>query len=236
MQTNFPEGGIINLTINNMDGNHLPSPAPAPPSEGYIPGMGAFHFLTNNLSNEQPSAPRGHASAERGRVGQRLSDENLTSSLNTSMVVEAKQVQTESITCNKVDGNVFLNYVIGDEKYNTRIHSSDYFWEKNKVFFQDDFCMFYRILKDTFEGNTENMFKWSIIQKNNDKIMIELENTNKFFGFKTTIELEKTESEFNVLRKRILILEKENEKMCEDINLLKRACKGLLENAGEGET
>ena len=218
MQTNFPEGGIINLTINNMDGNHLPSPAPAPEDK-------------RPLRDQDRRDRRGH-----GHQRYNARHENLTSSINTSMVVEAKQVQTESITCNKVDGNVFLNYVIGDEKYNTRIHSNDYFWEKNKVFFQDDFCMFYRILKDTFEGNTENMFKWSIIQKNNDKIMIELENTNKFFGFKTTIELKKTESEFNVLRKRILILEKENEKMCEDINLLKRACKGLLENAGEGET
>ena len=72
MQTNFPEGGIINLTINNMDGNHLPSPAPAPSPEKYT-GMGR--------------PPRGHASAERGRHGHRLRNEILTSGLNTSMVI-----------------------------------------------------------------------------------------------------------------------------------------------------
>lgn len=191
MQTYVTGGGIINLTINNMDSNHLPSPSPAP------------------------------------------SPESISTDFNSSMVIEAKQVQNEYITCNKIDGVVFINYNMGEEKYTTRIvsHGSDIFWENNKLLFQNDINVFYRIIKDTFERNTDSHFKWSIIQKNNDKLFIQLENQNIYFGFKTTIELTKEDSEINILKKRIVILEKENEKMCEDINLLKIACKDLLKEA-----
>ena len=209
MNTNHSREGIINLTINNMDRNILPSPAPAPAtatdpipfspqsSEGNIPGM--------ELQQSENSGS------------------SLTQGLNTSMVVEAEEVNLGKIICNKIDGIVSLSYIINDEEYSKKItKSNNDFWENNKSIFQNDFNKFYRILKNTFEDNNENTFLWSIIQKNNDRVLIEITNTNSFFEYKTTIELKRKDSEVNILRKRLFILEKENEKMNEDIIKLKK--------------
>jgi|OM-RGC.v1.012821391 hypothetical protein len=201
MQTNFPEGGIINLTINNMDGNYLPSPAPAPEDK-------------RPLRDQDRRDRRGHQ-----RYNAR--HENLTSNLNTSMVIEAKQVQTEYITCNKVDENVFLNYLTDNEKYSTRIHSSDDFWTKNKLFFHNDFDKFFSILKSTF-NNEENQIKWSIIKKTEKEATIQISKDDVFLGFKINIVVKReTPCGWDIHEKKITQLERENinlKKNIHDIN------------------
>ena len=142
-----------------------------------------------------------------------------TLSLNqSSIIVEASEVKNNMISCSKTDDAITIIFMDNEnnEKYINIIQKSDKLWEDiYSKYFQEDFQKFFTVLNKTF---TEKNFyvKWTIKEKNQTDIVIQVYCEDDLFGFNVDITLKMDMGQVDKLEKRIKELE-EKEKKHDDL-------------------
>lgn len=143
----------------------------------------------------------------------------------SEIVIEAKAVKNNVISCKKIDEKIVIIYDDNekDEKYVYEIVKDSEFWNQNNMYFQGNFDKCYNVLNMTF---TERNFyvKWKIKEKDEHKMIINVSFEDALFGFSIDMILDAEEKHIEKLEKKVQELEKKLEKYDELEDKVRSLC------------
>lgn len=143
----------------------------------------------------------------------------------SEIVIEAKAVKNNVISCKKDDEKIVIIYEDNekDEKYVYEIVKESEFWNQNNMYFQGNFDKCYNVLNMTF---TERNFyvKWKIKEKDEHKMTINISFEDALFGFSIDMILDAEEKHIEKLEKKVQELEKKLEKYDELEDKVRSLC------------
>ncbi len=143
----------------------------------------------------------------------------------SEIVIEAKAVKNNVISCKKIDEKIVIIYEDNekDEKYVYEIVKESEFWNQNNMYFQGNFDKFYNVLNMTF---TERNFyvKWKIKEKDEHKMTINVSFEDELFGFSIDMIIDAEEKHIEKLEKKVQELEKKLEKYDELEDKVRSLC------------
>lgn len=143
----------------------------------------------------------------------------------SGIVIEAKAVKNNVISCKKIDEKIVIIYEDNekDEKYVYEIVKDSEFWNQNNMYFQGNFDKCYNVLNMTF---TERNFyvKWKIKEKDGHKMTINVSFEDELFGFSIDMILDAEEKHIEKLEKKVQGLEKKLEKYDELEDKVRSLC------------
>ena len=143
----------------------------------------------------------------------------------SEIVIEAKAVKNNVISCKKIDEKIVIIYEDNekDEKYVYEIIKDSEFWNQNNMYFQGNFDKCYNVLNMTF---TERNFyvKWKIKDKDEHKMTINISFEDALFGFSIDMILDAEEKHIEKLEKKVQELEKKLEKYDELEDKVRSLC------------
>ena len=149
-----------------------------------------------------------------------------THNLQSSMVVEAKEVKNNPISCKKEGEKVIIIYMDNEnnDKYTFDIVKDCEFWKRSGMYFQNDLEKCYDILMMAFTENN-GYVKWEIKERNEKDIIINIScDVCDVFGFSVDMTLDAEEKYIDKLEKRVKELEEKVEKYDELEEKIRSLC------------
>ena len=137
-----------------------------------------------------------------------------THNMQSSMVVEAKEVENNPISCRKEGEKIIIIYIDNEnnDKYIFEIVTDSDFWKKYGMYFQNNLGKCYDILLMAFTENNVSV-DWEIKEKNKKDIIINIScHVCDVFGFSVDMTLDAEEKYIDKLEKRVKELEEKVEK------------------------
>ena len=137
-----------------------------------------------------------------------------THNMQSSMVVEAKEVENNPISCKKEGEKIIIIYIDNEnnDKYIFEIVTDSDFWKKYGMYFQNNLRKCYDILLMAFTENNVSV-DWEIKEKNKKDIIINIScHVCDVFGFSVDMTLDAEEKYIDKLEKRVKELEEKVEK------------------------
>ena len=137
-----------------------------------------------------------------------------THNIQSSMVVEAKEVENNPISCKKEGEKIIIIYIDNEnnDKYIFEIVTDSDFWKKYGMYFQNNLGKCYDILLMAFTENNVSV-DWEIKEKNKKDIIINIScHVCDVFGFSVDMTLDAEEKYIDKLEKRVKELEEKVEK------------------------
>lgn len=143
----------------------------------------------------------------------------------SEIVIEAKAVKNNVISCKKIDEKIVIIYEDNekDEKYTFEIVKESEFWNQNNMYFQGNFDKCYNVLNMTFTERNFNV-KWKIKEKDEHKMTINVSFEDALFGFSIDMILDAEEKHIEKLEKKVQELEKKLEKYDELEDKVRSLC------------
>ncbi len=163
--------------------------------------------------------------------------EPVTSESRSEIVIEAKAVKNNVISCKKVDEKIIIIYKDNekDVKYTFEIVKDSDFWNQYGIYFQNNLVKCYDVLMMTFTWDECNV-KWKIKEKKEKNIILNISCEDMVFGFSIDIVLDLEEKHIEKLEKKVQELEKKVESKVKHFNELEDKVRSLCEYITYKET